>query len=115
MPIQQGPTGRFPINPLDTLESAGSAERYRHLVLLVEDNADVSEAMALPLEFEGYRVAAASNGLEAFNKLNVGLRPSVIVLVYRMPIMDVRGFRKRQLAHGFQVEVPVVLFSPTQT
>jgi CheY-like chemotaxis protein len=63
-----------------------SPPRY---VLVVEDDADVREAIAETLRFEGFAVAVARDGREALNHLASGAgRPSLILLDLMMPRMN---------------------------
>jgi two-component system, chemotaxis family, chemotaxis protein CheY len=57
-------------------------------ILVVDDNEDIREAMALVLRDAGYQVMAAPGGSEAFNLLHDGYRPSVILLDLMMPGMS---------------------------
>lgn len=58
------------------------------LVMIVDDDPDIREAMADFLDLEGYRVVAATNGAEALTLLR-GPRelPCVILLDLMMPVM----------------------------
>src|SRR5262249_10919323 len=57
-----------------------SGGRATHLVLVVEDDEDVREAMRSVLEDEGHRAATADNGQSALAVLRGGLRPCVVLL-----------------------------------
>ena len=57
-------------------------------ILLVDDNVDANEAVALLLKLHGYRVCTAFNGHDALRQLHTGFEPSVIVLDLSMPGMD---------------------------
>ena len=65
-------------------------------ILLVEDDADIRDAIAYLLTDEGYEVACASNGREALSYLHDGLTPSLILLDMMMPGMDGISFREAQ-------------------
>ena len=56
-------------------------------VLLVDDDDDIREPFALLLEEEGYAVEVAPNGKAAWEALEGGLRPDVILLDMMMPVM----------------------------
>jgi CheY-like chemotaxis protein len=56
-------------------------------ILVVEDEPAIREAVADTLEFEGYRVEMAADGLQALAKVRA-TRPDAIVLDLMMPIMD---------------------------
>ena len=57
------------------------------LVLVVEDYQDAREMYAAYLAFSGYRVAEATNGLEAIDK-TVELLPDIILMDLALPKMD---------------------------
>src|ERR687891_566184 len=57
------------------------------LVLVVEDYQDAREMYAAYLTFSGYRVAEATNGVEAIEK-TVQLMPDIILMDLALPRMD---------------------------
>jgi len=57
------------------------------LVLVVEDYQDAREMYAAYLTFSGYRVAEATNGIEAIEK-TVELMPDIILMDLALPRMD---------------------------
>ena len=57
------------------------------LVLVVEDYQDAREMYAAYLSFSGYRVAEATNGIEAIEK-TVELLPDIILMDLALPRMD---------------------------
>jgi len=85
--------------------------RRIHSVLLVEDDAELHEAMAAILDAEGYRVIGARDGQEAIDRLREGVRPSVIILDLMLPRKDGRQFRAEQLADPRLAEIPVIAYS----
>lgn len=56
-------------------------------VLVVDDNEDAAEMLALALEQRGYEVAVAHDGPEAL-ALAAGFRPQVAVIDIGLPVMD---------------------------
>jgi CheY-like chemotaxis protein len=82
-------------------------------ILVVEDNDDVREMMAVTLELEGHEVATAINGRDALNKLHSGEKPCLILLDLMMPVMNGWEFQ-RELEHdpdpGLR-DVPIVVVS----
>src|SRR5512138_1873874 len=77
-------------------ESGGTAGRIaprRRVVLVVDDDRDVREALALALELGGYLTVRAGDGLDALLALRTGPSPDVIVLDLEMPIMSGWDFR----------------------
>lgn len=61
-------------------------------VLVVDDDAEISEMVRLVLEDQGCEVAAAEHGRAALDQIHAGWKPDVILLDMRMPIMDGRAF-----------------------
>ena len=57
------------------------------LILIVDDEPRMIKFIRLNLELEGYRVAGASNGLEALGKVRKEL-PDLVLLDVMMPEMD---------------------------
>jgi two-component system cell cycle response regulator DivK len=57
------------------------------LVLVVEDYQDAREMYAAYLAFSGYRVAEATNGIEAIEK-TIELMPDIILMDLALPRMD---------------------------
>jgi CheY-like chemotaxis protein len=57
-------------------------------VLVVEDDADIREAVAATLELEGFHVFQATNGAEALDVLRTMPHPSLVLADLMMPVMD---------------------------
>jgi CheY-like chemotaxis protein len=57
------------------------------LVLVVEDYQDAREMYAAYLQFSGFRVAEATNGVEAIEK-TIELMPDIILMDLALPRMD---------------------------
>jgi CheY-like chemotaxis protein len=62
-------------------------EINQSLVLVVEDYEDAREMYSAYLQFSGYRVAEAANGLEAIEK-TLELLPDIILMDLALPKMD---------------------------
>jgi len=56
----------------------------RGVVLHVEDDPMVREAMAMLLEGEGYSVRSAANGPEAIRNVAGGLRPDLLIVDFNL-------------------------------
>jgi two-component system alkaline phosphatase synthesis response regulator PhoP len=84
----------------------------KHVVLLVDDDADIRDALGTALEMAGYEVWLAENGADALRMLAEQPHPpAVIVLDLMMPVMDGRGFREAQLRDARLASVPLVVLS----
>ena len=85
----------------------------RHLrILLVEDDDDIREAMALLLESEGYDVVQATDGEDALRKLRAASRSFGLVLLdLFMPVKNGWEFRAEQMADPEIAAVPAVVVS----
>lgn len=79
------------------------------LVLVVEDDFEIREALLEILALSGYRTEGAANGREALDLLASGRRPCLILLDLMMPVMDAWGFREQQLQSEDLRDIPVVV------
>lgn len=79
-------------------------------ILIVEDDADIRELMKIFLEGDGYRVEIAADGIDAFEKLQTGHRPALILLDLMMPRMDGEQFMKHMATSRF-AKIPVIIIS----
>jgi two-component system nitrogen regulation response regulator NtrX len=79
----------------------------RASVLIVDDESSIRESLRMVLEFEGYRIEEAANGVQALQIVRER-PPDAIVLDIRMPEMDgletLRNLRER----GYEMPVIVV-------
>lgn len=83
------------------------------LVLIVEDEYGNAEVLQLLLEAEGYRVTAASNGLQALDLLRDGEKPALILSDFMMPIMDGGEFGTALRQDVTLRQIPFVFMSAT--
>lgn len=81
------------------------------LVLVVDDDEGIRDAMRSLFEDEGHVVVTAPDGKEALEMLANGFRPTVIFLDLLMPGMDGWAFRKAQRRLPHAADVPVVVMS----
>jgi CheY-like chemotaxis protein len=97
---------------ISTLSTAPSEPAHgRKPVLVVDDDADIREAVTQVLENDGYPVAGASNGREALEVLHRMPRPGAIVLDLMMPVMDGWQFRAEQRRDPELASIPVIVVS----
>jgi CheY-like chemotaxis protein len=77
-------------------------------VLVVDDDPNIVAAVRDGLEFEGYRVTTASNGVEALRHVETD-PPALILLDMRMPGMNGWEFAERYRSTG--IAAPVVVMT----
>ena len=80
-------------------------------VLLVEDNDDLREMMALALQLGGHEVWPARHGREALAILHTRRRPSLILTDLMMPVMNGWELRAALRRDPDLADVPVVAVS----
>ena len=85
----------------------------KSLVLIVEDDPDLREAVAAILRWNGYRVAVASNGREALQALAAtcatdASSPVLVLLDMRMPVMDGWGMARALQEQGLKIPIVVM-------
>jgi len=89
-----------------------SAPSCPRIVLVVEDDRDVREAIVEVLQDNDYVTRTAANGIEALEQLREpGAKPCLILLDMMMPLMDGWQFRKEQEADPEIGAIPVVVLS----
>jgi CheY-like chemotaxis protein len=81
------------------------------LILLVEDDVAIREAVSECLSGEGYRVDAAGDGAEALVRLADGERPALLVLDLVMPVMNGAELVARVRAEPRLADVPLLLMT----
>jgi CheY-like chemotaxis protein len=92
--------------------SSGAGTESEPTVLIVDDDAQIREALSILLDDEGIRCVTASNGAEAIRLLCENkLRPDMIVLDLMMPIMNGWEFRVAQLANPGIATIPTVILT----
>jgi CheY-like chemotaxis protein len=77
------------------------------LVLVVEDYQDAREMYAAYLQFSGYRVAEATNGLEAIDRAQE-LMPDIILMDLALPKMDGWEATRRLKMNEKTRHIPIV-------
>ena len=80
-------------------------------VLVVEDDADLREVIALGLEQEGHAVQAAENGLAAFVALAFRPWPDAIVVNLHMPVVSGAEFIQVVRDDPALASLPVIVVS----
>jgi CheY-like chemotaxis protein len=62
-------------------------DRFKRTILVVDDEPNLLESMALMLDYEGYEVSTAIHGLDALRKIKLGI-PHLIISDLNMPQMS---------------------------
>src|SRR5690242_14878079 len=88
-----------------------TADRMHEYILIVEDNPDSRETLAMVIEGMGYTVSTASNGREALDYLRTHSLPCLILLDLMMPVMDGWEFRNQQRQDPALADIPILVVS----
>jgi CheY-like chemotaxis protein len=81
-------------------------------VLVVEDDVEIRLTLAAALVDEGFDVVTTPHGQAALDYLRACLlRPSVILLDLRMPIMDGRSFLEARALEPGLADIPVIVLT----
>jgi two-component system cell cycle response regulator DivK len=83
------------------------SKQPRPVVLLVDDYPDAREMYAEYLEFSGFTVVEASNGVEALERAH-DAKPDVILMDLSLPIMDGWEATRRLKADERTKQIPVL-------
>lgn len=100
-PISDGERGRAD-SPRVTRRSVS--------VLIVDDDADTRDLLAVVLMHRGYTVVTSANGFDALEALR-SIRPEMILLDIQMPTMDGAEFRQAQRHDRELLEIPTVVMT----
>lgn len=80
-------------------------------LLVVEDDEEVRENLAVLLGLRGYRVRTAREGREALARIEQHGQPCLIILDLMMPVMDGWTFHAAVKADSALRQVPVIILS----
>jgi CheY-like chemotaxis protein len=80
------------------------------LVLVVEDDEVIRRVVTEVLDDRGFRIAAASNGSEALDRLDTEV-PDVLVLDLLMPVMHGWAFMENYFRKTNGAQIPIVVLS----
>jgi len=80
-------------------------------VLIVDDDADMREALRDTLEQERYAVAEARDGGDALRWLSANPAPAIILLDWNMAPMNGAGFLRERALQPALAGIPVVLLT----
>ena len=80
-------------------------------ILLIDDDDDSRDGLAIVLRANGFSVEAVADGHTAVAKLSAGLCPSIILMDLLMPGMSAGEVRRQQLLNPAVRAVPVIVLS----
>lgn len=89
------------------ITSADAARRPSH-VLVVDDIPGVRAALCVHLEYQGYRVTTAADGLAALEQISNAL-PDAVVLSAAIPLLD--GLAVLRRLRGAGPHLPVLMLT----
>lgn len=84
---------------------------HNHLVMVVDDDHGIRDALASVLCDEGYTVVCANDGKDALERLRSGVSPCLIFLDLMMPVMDGWEFRRQQNDDPAIARIPVAIIT----
>jgi two-component system OmpR family response regulator len=87
-----------------TIDTRSAARTDRARVLVVDDEAYITDLVATALRYEGFEVASAANGRDAL-ALVESFRPELIVLDVMLPDLDGFDVQRKLLDRGRRVPV----------
>ncbi len=93
-----------------TLSSPNFQHPGSNVVLVVDDDPDILEALSEILEAEGFEILRARNGKEALEKLEPE-PPQLILLDLMMPVMDGWEFAQRMRERADVAGIPIIVLS----
>ncbi len=80
-------------------------------ILVIDDDPAILETVSEILEDEGYPVELATNGAEGLKVLD-RMRPAVVVLDMRMPVLD--GWRFARVLTERGIKLPILVMTAAQ-
>ncbi len=92
------------------LASLNSQQSGSNVVLVVDDDPDILEALSEILEAEGFEIRRARNGKEALERLEPD-PPRLILLDLMMPVMDGWEFAQRLKQRPKVAAIPIIVLS----
>jgi CheY-like chemotaxis protein len=82
-----------------------------HTVLVVEDDVELRETMCEALEWSGYAVISAKEGVDALNKAGTTETLSLVILDLLMPKMNGWDFVEQLRKRSGLATVPIIVYS----
>jgi chemosensory pili system protein ChpA (sensor histidine kinase/response regulator) len=92
-------------------EKPVTSSYQKGLILIVDDSINVRRYLALTLEKGGYQVEQAKDGLDAWEKLQNGLKVQAVICDIEMPRLDGYTFLERVNSHTDFKHIPVAMLT----
>lgn len=96
------------------MQDTHKTSRSERSILIVEDNLALRESLSGLLSARNIAVESASDGLDALDRLECGLRPCLILLDLQMPGVDGKAFLRARRLDAEIRAIPVVAVSSHQ-
>jgi CheY-like chemotaxis protein len=91
-----------------------TAVKFRHTILVVDDDPTFRDLYSTALRFRGFNVVTASDGLNALRAVEQDV-PSLIILDLNMPCVDGSSVLRELAAHDETRAVPVIVVTGADT
>jgi CheY-like chemotaxis protein len=102
-----------PPKGLDSQEAPAVKGGVEKSILVVDDEPEALDAVVELFRGEGLTTMSARDGQEALDLIRSGLRPSLIVLDLKMPVMDGWEFCRRLAADEEVADIPIAIVTAT--
>jgi signal transduction histidine kinase/CheY-like chemotaxis protein len=83
-------------------------------ILVVDDELELRQSLAVELANRGWRVVDAADGIEAFERLRAGFRPDVVLLDLLMPRMNGFEFAREVRNDPAFRDIPIIVLTGQQ-
>jgi len=87
-----------------------TSEPIHHRVVVIDDDTDILEAIAIVLREAGYDAQTESNGADALDRIRQGT-PCLILLDLMMPGMNGWQFRAEQMRDAALASIPTIVMT----
>ena len=99
----------FPTPQLSLRDDVIMLPQEQRRILLIDDNEDLLDVLAILLGARGFTTIVARNGVEALELLENSPHPAVILLDLNMPVMDGLEFLVRKVEIPKIAAIPVII------
>ena len=97
------------VRPPGRTPRAGAAWQAEPMhILVVDDDQAVRDSLARSLQYSGYEVTSAGDGLEALARLSA-LRPDAVIMDVMMPRLD--GLETTRMLRSTGNDVPILVLT----